>query len=125
MGVVHHASFVAWLEIARTEMLRAGGVSYRQLEEAGVFLVVASMELKYRRPGRYDDVVEVECVVEGGSRVKLRHGYRVRVVERAGADLESLRNAGDDVLVEASTTLVCVGSDMRVGPLPDWLRAPG
>jgi acyl-CoA thioester hydrolase len=121
MGVVHHASYVPWLEIARTEMLRAGGVTYRQMEEAGVFLVVASMDLKYRRPGRYDDLVEIDCQVSGGSRVKLIHRYSVRVVERAGADVARLGEAGDDVLVEASTTLVCVGADMAVRALPDWL----
>ena len=105
-------------------MLRVGGVTYAQLESSGVYLVVAGMELRYRRPGRYDDLVEVECVVAGGSRVKLRHTYGVRVVERAGADLEALRSAGDDLLVEGSTTLVCVDAQVRVRPLPEWLMAP-
>jgi acyl-CoA thioester hydrolase len=124
MGVVHHASYVPWLEIARTEMLRAGGITYKQMEEAGVYLVVASMDLRYRRPGRYDDLVEIDCHVAGGSRVKLIHQYSVRLAERVGSDVGRLADAGEDVLVEASTTLVCVGADMRVRALPDWLTPP-
>lgn len=124
MGVVHHASFVPWLEQARTEVLREGGVSYRQLEAAGVFLVVASLELKYRRPGRYDDLLDIHCRVTGGGRVKLEHEYEIRVLERGGADVDALRAAGDDLLLTGRTTLVCVGSDMKVRSLPEWLMPP-
>jgi len=122
-GVDHHASYVAWLEIARTEMLREGGVTYGQMEAAGVFLVIAGLEIKYRRPGRYDDLLDVHCRVTGGSKVKLEHEYEVRLVERVAADVERLREAGEDVLIVAKTTLVCVGADVKVRGLPEWMVA--
>lgn len=125
MGVAHHASYAPWFEAARTEMLREGGVTYRQMEASGVFLVVTGLEIRYRRPGRYDDVLEVACRVTGGGRVRLEHEYEVRVAEREGADLEALRGAGDDLLATGRTTLVCVGADVRARPLPDWLVPPG
>lgn len=123
MGVVHHASYLPWLEQARTELLREGGITYKQMEAAGLYLVVAGLDAKYRRPGRYDDLLDVHCRVSGGSRVKLEHDYEVRLVERTGHDIEPLRSAGEDLLITAKTTLVCVGPDMRVSPLPDWLLA--
>ena len=120
-GVIHHSSYVAWLEMARTEMLREGGITYRQMEAAGVFLVIASLEIKYARPGRYDDVLDVHCRVSGGSRVKLEHEYEVKVIERVDADVQRLRDSGDDTLIRAKTTLVCVGPDVKVRPLPEWM----
>src|SRR5436190_12187766 len=69
MGVAHHAAYVPWLEIGRTEILRDTGVTYADLEKHGVFLVVVKLEVRYRRPVRYDDLVEVRTRVTGGSRV--------------------------------------------------------
>src|SRR5262245_26966641 len=82
MNVAHHAAYAPWLEIARTELLRESGVTYAQLEHAGIFLVITKMEVRYRRPIFYDDVVEIRTRVVGGSRVKIEHEYEVAVVER-------------------------------------------
>jgi acyl-CoA thioester hydrolase len=114
MNVAHHAAYAPWLEIGRTELLRAGGVSYAQLEAAGVFLVITKLEVAYRRPVLYDDVVEVRTRVESASRVKIRHGYEVVVVERGGA-------AASEVAAGATTTLACVDEQGRVCMLPEWL----
>jgi acyl-CoA thioester hydrolase len=127
MGVAHHAAYIPWLEQARTELLRTSGVSYAQLEAAGVFLAVISLEASYRRPARYDDLVSVEVRVVGGSRVKLRHEYGVRLVERPGlgaAEIAGLRAAGEDLLATASTTLACIDGAGRPRALPEWLT-PG
>lgn len=115
MNVAHHAAYAPWLEIARTELLRESGVSYAHLERMGVFLVVAKMEVRYRRPILYDDVVEVRTRVRQASRVKIDHEYDVLVVERAG-------KACEEIAAAASTTLACVDRDGRVSVLPEWLR---
>ena len=114
MGVAHHSSYVAWLEIGRTELLRDCGVTYADLEKAGTFLVVVGLDVRYRRPVRYDDVVEVRTFWRGGSKVKVEHAYEVVVVERAG-------EACEELCAGASTTLACVDGDGRVRVLPDWL----
>jgi len=132
MGVVHHASFAPWLEMGRTELLREAGVSYAALESAGVFLVVTRLELRFRRPVRYDDVVEVRTRVESASRIKIRHSYEIALAERAGRPVAELDPASDPTLptpdaselgvcVVASSELACVGADARPRPLPDWL----
>lgn len=114
MGVAHHAAYVPWLEIGRTEILRDTGVTYADLEKHGVFLVVVKLEVRYRRPIRYDDLVEVRTRVVGGSRVKIEHEYEVVVVERGSRPVE-------EVVAAASTTLACVGHDGKVRELPEWL----
>jgi acyl-CoA thioester hydrolase len=123
MGVAHHAAYAPWLEMARTEMLRATGVTYAHMERAGAFLVVARMEISYRRPIYYDDDVEVRATVSGGSRVKIEHRYEI-VLAEPGARVSGPRLIGE-VLTTAATTLVCVDAQGRVRPLPDWLIAEG
>jgi acyl-CoA thioester hydrolase len=119
MGVAHHAAYAPWLEIARTELLRESGVTYADLERAGVFLVITRLECKYRRPVHYDDLIEVRTTVSGGSRVKILHEYEIALLEDSGHGLAP-RTPGD-IVTAASTTLVCVGRDGKVQPLPDWL----
>lgn len=128
MNVAHHSSYVAWLEMGRTELLREGGVSYADLERAGVFLVVTKLELKYRRPIFYDDLVEIRTRAHAAGRIKIRHTYDIVLVERAGKAPEfgsDPRVPADGVCAIASTEIACVGSDGRPRPLPDWLVSDG
>lgn len=77
MGVVHHSSYVLYLEEARTAMLRDRGYSYKQLEDSGIILPVYELELKYLRPAYYDEVLTVETTVEQLSGVRIIFGYRI------------------------------------------------
>ncbi len=120
MGVAHHGSYPAWLEMARTEMLRQQGRTYAQMEADGLFLVVTKLELQYRRPARYDDVLDIRVKLASTTRVKLVHEYAVILKERSLT--EHSPSATGDVLVTGSTTLACVGRDGRPTPLPEWLQ---
>lgn len=128
MGVAHHASYAPWLEMGRTELLRTSGVSYADLEKAGVFLVIVKLELRYKRPIRYDDVVEVRTRVVGSSRVKIEHEYELWVVEAGGHALGAIRAASGDagatspvLCATGATTLACVTPAGELRPLPEWL----
>lgn len=123
MGVVHHAAYAPWLEIGRTELLRGTGVTYADMERAGVYLVITRMELRYRRPIFYDDLIEVRTRVIGGSKVKIEHEYDIVVVEDGG---HGAHRAGGtrplgEVVTTGATTLVCVSRDGNVRQLPEWL----
>lgn len=122
MGVAHHSSYVAWLEMGRTELLRSTGRTYAGLERAGTFLVVTRLELWYRRPVRYDDVLRVTTKVERATRFKIVHGYEIRLIEREGADVAELVRTGDDLLAGGTTTLASVDGESKPTPLADWLR---
>jgi acyl-CoA thioester hydrolase len=129
MGVAHHSSYVPWLEMGRTELLRTAGLSYAGLEARGVFLVITKLEVRYRRPLRYDDLIEVQTKVVGGSRVKIRPEYELRLVERMGVPLARLDPMADPSIPTngavsiASTELASVNADGRPIELPAWLIA--
>lgn len=131
MGVVHHSSYVPWFEMGRTELLRSMGLSYAALEARGVFLVITKLDVRYRRPIKYDDVIEVRTRVVGGSRVKIRHEYELHLVERLGVafgDLDPARDPSvpaDGRCSAASTELACVNTQGRPVELPEWLIVRG
>lgn len=127
MGVAHHASYAPWLEEARTEMLRVSGVSYAEMEASGTFLVVTRMEIKYRRPIRYDDVLEVRVEAAALGRTRLRHEYKLALIERGGKapDRADPATPVDGVCAIATTELACVDKTGRPGPMPGWLIGEG
>jgi acyl-CoA thioester hydrolase len=102
--------------MGRTELLRSAGVSYRDLEAAGVFLVVARLEVSYKSPARYDDELVVVTRVTGGGRVRIDHAYELWRDEGDGRGKSAL-------ILTASSTLACVDGSGRMRELPGWLRA--
>jgi acyl-CoA thioester hydrolase len=110
MGLLHHANYLVYFEQARTELLRACGMSYRDLEDQGYLLVLTKLEVKYRRPARYDDVLTVRTTVARTTAVRIDHRYEV------------LRDGL--LLAEGTSTLACVDRDGRPQALPDNLRQP-
>jgi acyl-CoA thioester hydrolase len=72
-GVVYHASYVRYLERARTEWLRELGLAQAQMaEQEGVLFSVIELDIKYLRPARLDDLLQVVCSakVTGGASVQ-------------------------------------------------------
>jgi acyl-CoA thioester hydrolase len=61
MGVAYYANYLVWFEVARTDWLRAAGLSYRELEADGLFLPVVEAQCRYRAPARYDDELAVRA----------------------------------------------------------------
>ena len=79
MGVVYYANYFVWFEVARTDLLRTLGSTYRDMENSGVILPVISAECEYRRPARYDDEVEVHVAGRLCSPVRLEFTYEIQV----------------------------------------------
>jgi acyl-CoA thioester hydrolase len=107
MGFVYHANYLIWLDMARTEHLRAAGMTYREMEESGVFLTVTDARVRYRRAARYDDLVRVRCWVRELASRKVTFGYAVE------------RDATDELLATAETSLIALGRDRQVGRIPE------
>lgn len=59
MGVVYYANYFVWFEVARAELLRSLGWSYREMEAEGVGLPVIEAHCEYRQPARYDDELDI------------------------------------------------------------------
>jgi acyl-CoA thioester hydrolase len=79
MGVVYYANYLVWFEVARADLLRACGWTYREMEESGVILPVIEARCEYRRPARYDDMVEITTTGRLVSPVRLAFEYAVRI----------------------------------------------
>lgn len=77
MGVVYHGAYLPWLEVARTEMLEANGIPYRELEEAGFFLPVIEVNMRYLRPAKYPDTVEIVAVIREKPILRIRIDYEL------------------------------------------------
>lgn len=108
MGVLHHANYFTYFEIGRTELLRANGCDYRNVEEDGLFMVVVKIGCTYKKPARYDDVLTLRTSATRISAAKIEHAYQL------------LR--GDELLAEGHSTLACVDREGRVQRVPDWLQ---
>ena len=67
MGVVYHTNYIRWFEIGRTQGLRELGFPYSEIEKIPVWMPLASAHCEYKRPARYEDVLEIiSCVAEVG-----------------------------------------------------------
>jgi acyl-CoA thioester hydrolase len=107
-GRVHHANYLTWFELGRVEQLRAMGHSYRELETAGIFLVVADLSVQYYLPAFFDDVLLLRTTTVRSKGARIEHRYEV------------LR--GEQLLAEGATTVACIDKQGRVTRLPQWLR---
>jgi acyl-CoA thioester hydrolase len=108
-GVVHHSVYPVWFEMGRTELLRANGVAYKDLEAAGVFFVVARLNIKFRRPAQYDEQLLLETTCSVVSAVKVEHTYKLS------------RYSDGVVLAEGGSVLACVNEKGKVRHVPKFM----
>jgi acyl-CoA thioester hydrolase len=94
MGVVYYANYLVWFEVARADLLRSLGWTYREMEASGVFLPVIESHCEYRRPARYDEEIEIRTDGRLCSPVRMEFAYDVvlkstNVVAAAGRTLHA------------------------------------
>ncbi len=109
MGLLHHANYLVYFEQARTELLRTLGLTYKDMEDKGFLLVVTWVDVRFRRPAKYDDLLTIRTTVVKTTMVRIDHRYEVLC--------QGL------LLAEGSSTLACVDRDGRPQALPEFLRA--
>ncbi|MCA9000634.1 MAG: acyl-CoA thioesterase [Planctomycetes bacterium] len=113
MGVVHHANYLLYFEEARTAFLAHHGQPYGQLEKDGLALPVRKLDLRFRAPAQYEDVLRVRVAVDRITAASVRFLYEI------------WRPADQTLLVTGSTELACI--DLRTTPrkphvLPQAMR---
>jgi acyl-CoA thioester hydrolase len=107
MGCVHHSRYAIYFEMGRTELLRECGVSYREMEEAGVFFVVARLETRFIAPAKYDDVLTLKTQTTRLTRARIEHEYKL------------YRKTDNKLLTEGHTVLACVDKTGQISIIPD------
>lgn len=108
-GVVHHANYLQYFELARIEMLKAMGHDYADLERDGVLLVVHSVSCRYHRPAVFGDTLRIQTSVVKVTMARMDHQYRV------------FRD--EELLAEGNSTIACVDRQGNVRRMPEIFLA--
>jgi acyl-CoA thioester hydrolase len=109
-GVVHHSVHPIWFEMGRTELLRANGIAYKDMEKAGIFFVISRLEVKYRQPAMYDEMLELTTTCTKVSSCKIEHEYQLK------------RSSDGALLAEGATTLACLDEQGKVRRVPEFME---
>ena len=98
MGFCYYGNYAQFLEVARVELLRSQGISYKELEDAGILLPVRNFSIKYIAPSRYDDLLSIQTEITNikGSRIEFNY---------------EIRNQNNVIIATAYTELVFVNSN--------------
>ncbi len=107
MGIVHHASYLSYFEVARVAWLRRRGVTYATWAARGWHLPVVEASVRYRAPARFEDVLGVDVMLADVRSHSLRYTYQVM--------------RGQERLADGETRLACVDSDHTLLRMPDSL----
>ncbi len=111
MGVVYHGNYALYFEIARTESLRQIDVTYRELEESGIMMPVVNLNINFKKPAKYDDLLTIKAIFKTMPTIKSIVDYEVC-------------NEQEELLCTGQTTLVFV--DMKTNKVtkcPEMLLA--
>lgn len=77
MGITHHATYLLWMEMGRTNLLRQVGFPYKKLEEDGIMLPVSKVGVKYFKPTYYDDPIAIHSTCTLLKGVRMRIDYKM------------------------------------------------
>jgi acyl-CoA thioester hydrolase len=99
MGVVYYANYFVWFEVARADLLRSLGWTYREMEQAGISLPVIEAQCEYRRPAKYDDEIEIRTKGRMLSPVRMEFTYEVvrredQAIAAAGRTVHATLDSG-------------------------------
>ncbi|MCL1822062.1 MAG: acyl-CoA thioesterase [Prolixibacteraceae bacterium] len=109
MGVVYYGTYPRYYEIARTELLREYGITYREIEEAGILWPVRNLKITYLKPARYDDLLTVRTIIEELPLVR----FKIKV---------EIYNPADELINKGEVELI--STDAKTGravKTPRWL----
>lgn len=106
-GIVHHANYFQYFELARVQMLKAIGHDYAELERTGIFLVVHSISARFIAPAKFGDTLQIETTVERATAARIDHSYRV------------LRDGV--LLAEGKSTIACINEKGEIQRMPSML----
>jgi acyl-CoA thioester hydrolase len=111
MGVVYHTNYLIWCEVGRTDFIRSRGMSYADIERAGIGLAVSELSARFHGAARYDDLIRVRTTLAEVRSRGITFDYVITRVDNA------------DKLVTARTALVSIDSKGRPVALPAGVRA--
>ena len=79
MGYAYNANYLRWFEMGRTEMFRSSGLTYKEIEEKGIFLPVSEVFCKFISPVHYDDLLIIETSLDSSLKAGMKFDYKIFV----------------------------------------------
>lgn len=110
MGVVYHTNYLVWCEVGRTDFIRARGMSYADMERAGIGLAVSELSARFHAAARYDDMIRVRTTLADARSRSVVFDYLITNAATGGR------------LVTARTALVALDSTGRPTSFPAGVR---
>jgi acyl-CoA thioester hydrolase len=110
MGVVYHTNYLIWCEVGRTDFIRARGMSYADMERAGVGLAVSDLSARFHSAARYDDMIRVRTTLADVRSRGITFDYMITRVDDGRR------------LVSARTALVSIDAAGKPVSLPAAVR---
>lgn len=111
MGVVYHTNYLVWCEVGRTDFIRARGMSYADMERAGVGLAVSELSARFHAAARYDDMIRVRTTLAEARSRGVVFDYLITKADTG------------DRLVTARTALISIDPSGRPTAFPAGVRA--
>ncbi len=108
-GMVHHANYFQYFELARVKMLKEKGHDYAELERQGIFLVVHNIGCRYLKPAKFGDTLRILTTVTRATAARIDHAYQV------------LRKNDGLELAAGQSTIACVDREGTIRRMPDFL----
>jgi acyl-CoA thioester hydrolase len=105
-GMAHHSVYPVWFEMGRVELLTKTGITYREMELDGFFFVIVELHVRYHRPARFDEKLELETRLTDMTKVTMKHGYLLT------------RSTDGELLAEGSTLVACTNRNGRPCRIP-------
>ncbi|MFW5775606.1 MAG: YbgC/FadM family acyl-CoA thioesterase [Chitinivibrionales bacterium] len=109
-NVVYYANYLKYMERSRTEYLRDRGIDLAKFHEQGLMFAVIEAHVKYRRPARYNDLLDVASTVTDKTSVSVTFETKIY-------------NQNGDHLVTGTVTLACISTEGRARRLPEEVKS--
>ena len=110
MGQAYYGNYFRWFEIGRNEMFRSLGLSYKEVEENGIFLPVSEAHCKYAKPAKYDDILVIVTSLDTTVKAGLKFDYKI------------FQEDGKTILARGYTIHPCVNQEGKVVRPPAFIR---
>jgi acyl-CoA thioester hydrolase len=111
MGIVHHSNYLIWFEAGRSELCRARGFSYKEMEdEDNALMVVAETYCRYKSPAYYEDILTIRTQVAEVRSRSIRFIYEI------------VRDSDGTLLAEGETLHLVTDDNKKVKLIPDRYR---
>jgi acyl-CoA thioester hydrolase len=110
MGQAYYGNFFRWFEIGRSEMFRSLGLSYKSVEDNGIYLPVSETHCRYANPAKYDDVIIIETSVDNSVKGGIKFDYKI------------YKEDGQTPVAKGYTKHACVNQQGKVVRPPPFIR---